>query len=77
MRNQFYNKFAHSFEANHNVQAVGTNLYNWVNQKEQLVYEHLEQTMDNGYTILEITQVYRQYERGMPTYKELCTSSTT
>jgi hypothetical protein len=57
MRNTFDNKFAH-----HNVQAVGTNVYNWVNTADNLLNEHIEQAMDNGYTRLEIT-CYRQKER--------------
>jgi hypothetical protein len=70
LRKKFYNKFLHSLECKSNKDHFGSNLYNWINNKEDRLRENIPQTLDNGFTRQEIT-FYRQYSHGIPTEEEI------
>lgn len=68
-RYKVYNKFIHSIEIKNNTQNTGTNIYNWVNNKEKRLRENIPKTLNNGFIRLEITFYLKNNE--LPTEEEI------
>jgi hypothetical protein len=70
-RCKMYNKYVHSLEIKNNVQQVGTNVFNWINNKEKRLNETIEKTLKHGFTRLEITFYRDKMDGGVPNEKEI------
>ena len=55
IRYKIYNKYVYSLECKSNKSRFGTNLYNWINNKEERLYNTIPKTQQSGFTRLEIT----------------------
>ena len=73
---QIYNKVVHSLEARSNKDHFGSNLFNWINNKEERLRENVPQTLANGSTRQYITS-YRQYSYGIPSEEWIVHELTT
>ena len=72
VRYKIYNKFWHSLEVKSTKAQVGTNTYNWINNKEERLREHIPKTLDNCFTRLEFT-FYRK-DSTIPSRNEIDTA---
>ncbi len=62
IRYKVYNKFVQSIETKNNKDKIGTNIYNWINNKEDRLYNTIPQTQETGHTRLELTYYVKNNE---------------